>query len=253
MDSLSLSSSFEYSIGTRGRCSTIGPSSISGMCCLRPSSCTRLIIVWSGTHTFHVRPCKRRPVSKLIKVYVPCVFPDGPRQIASTVRCFIVFVGELVSMVSCTNAPNGSFSFDASSGFLPSTMVDGLRCEDTPLLEGNAFNIRVTNSASAITITRGQHDPYGKVCHMHRIRSFRTLMWFSMSPTCSPAAARLTWIGATASMMGWNSLSANISCTSKPLLSYLLMTRDVSLIIVSALRLSTGRMVINLILRDLLM
>ena len=107
---------------------------------------------------------------------MPWVFPDGPRQIASTVRYLTVFVGKFVSMVSWTKAPNGKVSFDASRGRRPSTMVDGLRCDDTPFLDGNAFNIRVTYSAKAMTIMRGQHCPYGSVCHIHLIRSCRTLL-----------------------------------------------------------------------------
>ena len=109
-----------------------------------------------------------------MNVYVPCVLPDDPRQMATTVCCLTVFVGKFVLMVSCTNAPNGRLGFEASRRRRPSMIVDGLRWLETPVLDGKALSMRVTFSARAMTITLGQHKPYGSMCQMHRIHSCKT-------------------------------------------------------------------------------
>ena len=46
-----------------------------------------------------------------------------------------------------------------SNGQQPLTMVDGLIQLETPVLDGKALSIQGTYSASAMTITRGQHKP----------------------------------------------------------------------------------------------
>ena len=188
------------------------------------------------------------PVSSDMNLWLPWMFPVGPRQIAHRVLGSIVFV---TTLSSCTSqyAPKGVTACTlASSGCLDTSSL-GLNLSDTPDFTGKALSHITQKCSSSITISLGS-VVYGNVLIVPLALSLIVLIFRSISPTCSLAAVVFSVMFGSSSLSASNSMSIIPVCTMNPPLEYILITR--STLLASCLAVLDGKysIVIKLIPRE---